>query len=85
MRYLLVLLLLTGCATQEERMAKYASQCDGFGFVRGTESHSHCMMEMQRRSQANAETMMGIGGAMATQPGRGSTICNQVGTTLVCN
>lgn len=52
MRYLIVL-LLAGCATQEQiharqqaYVAKLAAQCDAYGFQRGSAEFSQCVMRL---------------------------------------
>lgn len=57
MRYLFVLLLLAGCATQEERaeraIARYAPYCEKLGHAQDTDPWRHCI-QMQSANDTSA-------------------------------
>lgn len=55
MRYLLVALLLTGCAATDKsaRMDnRYGPTCSGLGFSKGTEQYSNCLLKMYHTDMA---------------------------------
>lgn len=58
MRYVLIAVLLSGCATPEERGAKlaerYGGSCDALGYARNTDPWRDCVLKMEgnrRRAQ----------------------------------
>lgn len=72
MRYVVIVILLAGCSTPEQRaerdLQKYGPYCQRLGYERGSAGFASCvenqaMMRSQRR-----------GG-----------VCNQVGNTMICN
>lgn len=80
-RYLFIVLLLAGCATQEQLQARqqaYANslyaQCSAYGFARGTPEFSQCVMRLDmanRQSQGAASQQMidsGLGTMQRAQP-----------------
>ena len=54
MRYLLIAILLGGCATPEQQasnMKRYADnvygpQCEGLGLTKGSEPYQYCLVQM---------------------------------------
>lgn len=54
MRYLLIAVLLAGCATPEQRASSakwyadniYSPRCEGAGLPKGTEQHRACVVGM---------------------------------------
>lgn len=88
MKYIVVLVvLLAGCAgTQEKRIATWQSRCSSYGLTLGTTEFAQCMMFQQQQFNASSDQMMGTGVMlMNQQPSRPATVCNQIGTTFVCN
>lgn len=72
MRYCLLLILLAGCATPEERAAKIINRhgpyCETLGFVSGSDGWRQCVMSEENSRRA-----------------RRGVVCYQTATTLVCN
>lgn len=52
MRYLALVMLLSGCMSIEDRrqlmMENAGKNCDDMGFKRGTERHSECQLDLIR-------------------------------------
>jgi sRNA-binding protein len=57
MKAILAVLLLAGCVVTPEERAQYrenlAVHCSGFGFVRGTIEHAHCMERTHLQARQN--------------------------------
>lgn len=57
MRYLLIAVLLAGCATPEQQAANmkryadnvYGPQCEGLGMKKDTEEYRYCIVQMATR------------------------------------
>lgn len=82
MRYVLVLLVLAGCATPEQRaeriMAVFGPMCDKLGFQRDTDPWRNCVLQ-----QAGAQQQSGAALYGAMQQSRPRT-CTTVGATTQC-
>jgi hypothetical protein len=74
-----IIMALTGCMTREERMAaqnaKDDAQCLSYGAKAGTDAYITCRTQL-----STAKT-----GADAIRSSGGPVVCNQVGTTTICN
>lgn len=59
MRYLLVLVLLAGCTSQEEQNRRYTAavhnRCEGYGFKQGTKEFSNCVMQVDLANRHAAQ------------------------------
>ncbi len=44
---LAIALLASGCVSQQEQDARYATRCDHLGFKRSTEAFSNCLMKQE--------------------------------------
>lgn len=67
MHYLLIVLLLSGCAKMHAKradavIAREGVFCERLGYVKGSDEWKQCVMSQNSKRQ----------------------VCNQVGTTLVC-
>jgi hypothetical protein len=75
-------LVLGGCASREELAARHMTmlegKCASYGYQKGTSPWSQCLKDLDI-AYLNAESRRE--GAAA----QGSTICNTVGTTVICN
>lgn len=52
MRLILIALMLAGCATQEQRLARDQARCEGYGFQWGTDAFANCMYDINRQRDA---------------------------------
>jgi len=54
MRLLIILsvALLAGCQSQAVRTANHHTQCDDYGFVKGTAEYGQCMMALDEKDTA---------------------------------
>jgi len=50
MRFLIIIsaALLAGCQSQAVRTANHHTQCDDYGFVKGTAEYGQCMMALEQ-------------------------------------
>ena len=66
MRYMLILVLLAGCAheRQERRMAQYHARCSAYGFTPGTGDFAVCMQNLDMQNRAEGEAAMRGGAAI---------------------
>lgn len=86
MRYLLIALMLSGCATQErieaarQIMLDNASKnCTQMGFKNGTSEHSTCQLELVK-SVIAGQTAIAAGAAARPLPTfKAPVICNPTG------
>jgi hypothetical protein len=89
------LLGLFGCATPQERMAKLARACQGYGFTQGTTEFAQCMqLEAAKRDAAADRAIQNsimINQSLqpqqpvpAQQPYQGTRTFIQNGRTVVC-
>ena len=79
--YLLVLLLLAGCMTVEDRRAlmlqNAEKNCTQMGFVPGSPEHSTCQLELVKAAVGAPRTV-------TATPSRATT-CVTSGNTMTCN
>jgi hypothetical protein len=82
MRYLLIALLLVGCATPEQRAAEmiadYGPFCETMGFQPNTDTWRQCIV-----NQSNSEMARRAAIYNAFQVGRPRT-CNSIGGIVSC-
>lgn len=52
MRLLIIIsvALLAGCQSQAVRTANHQTQCDNYGFVKGTNEYGQCMMTLEQNA-----------------------------------
>ncbi len=57
MRYVLIALVLAGCAASPDRSevikSRYSKTCEGLGFAVGSSEHSKCMLDLYRTAQSD--------------------------------
>lgn len=60
MRYAILVLFLTSCATPQERAARFEKICSGYGFAAGTQSFDECKIALltQRGTYAPVQKMV---------------------------
>lgn len=83
MRYLVVLLLLAGCATPQQRaermIAKYGPMCETIGYEQYTEGWRNCVLQQDAANRAAfMELYQGYNAAR-------TRTCTGMGTQVVCN
>lgn len=78
MRYVLIALLLCGCATQEQRLAKAEETCEKIGYAPGTDKFLDCKAEEYRADRARRAAAS----RAAVKP---TTTCQSYGNTTSCN
>lgn len=80
MRYMLVLFLLGGCATPEERadriIARQGPFCERLGYPKDSDGWRDCVMQRDRQARE---------AIMKSQPARTPTNCTAVGMQTICN
>lgn len=83
MMFVLAALLLSGCAIKEHMQQRNAARddatCQGYGALPGTEAYMNCRIQLDASRRAAAAAYMG--GVIQNRP----KVCNQVGSTTVCN
>jgi hypothetical protein len=69
---IVLLLLVAGCATREERLAGFRNECSAYGYVTGTTQFADCVMGLADRDRARrralAEAGANLGKAATTRP-----------------
>jgi len=85
MRYLLVVLIVAGCATPEERaeeaIARHAPYCEKLGFEKASDGWRNCIMSEEQARRGRAASS-----AAASQPRpRQPVTCTTTGMITTCN
>ena len=53
------LVMLAGCATPEERLARYRARCErDFGFTPNTDAFSNCLMQQENQRQRSIDAAL---------------------------
>ncbi len=74
-----VILALAGCESAAERIAADNQQCLSYGFTMGTDAFAQCRQQLDiQRNQLLLQNQ-------AIQQQLAPRICNNVGTTVICN
>ena len=77
-----LVLMLGGCASREELAARHINmlegKCASYGYQKGSSQWSQCMKDIDI-AYLNAKSRR------AAFAARRSTVCNTVGTTVICN
>ena len=83
MRTILLCLLLTGCATPQERLAAVGLNCEALGFERGTEPFAQC--QLQTWQGVEAQNAANFRFLMQQQQMNRPVTCTRIGYTTTCN
>jgi len=80
-RIAILILLLSGCATQQDRIIAWADDCAAYGYARGTAEHAQCVqyLAQQRQAKLNAVSAMysTMGAQMLMAPTQGAPVQQQ--------
>lgn len=58
MRYLLLALMLAGCATQDERIAAKAPSCEKMGYEKGSDAFRNCQLQLYQTDQQRRNAVL---------------------------
>ena len=81
------IVLLSGCATPAERLARLGAHCEALGFQRDTEAFANCQLqtwsglEANRAAAARAIYQQNMQNMQQSRP----ITCTRFGNTTTCN
>ncbi len=80
--FLVLALLLSGCATTEEQHASDDSSCRAYGFKDGTDGFSNCLMRLDAQRKANQRRALGA--ALVAASGTATPVAASYSRPAVC-